>query len=372
MARRAMDNLAAAGLRAVQDQRRRHPPQRRPARRVQGARRLVRRAAARHPAAAQRARRRHVARPAPDQRPAAPDLRLAAGQRRDGAHRRLVLPPQRARRAAARAEHVRRRPGGVPDRPDRRRLRLPVRDPRPVQGRVGARRRRVRRGVEAQRRCSSSCASRSRPGRARAAAATTRARAVAWPPSSSPACRSTAPTPSASAATATSPSVPSAVELDAAPVARPLASSRDQLGEPCRCRDAAERRSQRQTSHCRKVGGSPPHSRSFRWHTCSARFPVPSWSLDRVGSTSWRRARAIQAPPTSRVSSERRWGAVVFLLDAIKGALPALVGVALDTRPGAYVLVSAAVLGHMFPATAGSTAARVSPPWAVPCRRCIH
>jgi acyl phosphate:glycerol-3-phosphate acyltransferase len=46
-----------------------------------------------------------------------------------------------------------------------------------------------------------------------------------------------------------------------------------------------------------------------------------------------------------------RWGAVVFVLDAIKGALPVLVGLALDTRPGAYVLVSAAVLGHMFPAT---------------------
>jgi glycerol-3-phosphate acyltransferase PlsY len=46
-----------------------------------------------------------------------------------------------------------------------------------------------------------------------------------------------------------------------------------------------------------------------------------------------------------------RWGALVFLLDAAKGALPALLGLALDTRPGAYVLVSAAVLGHMFPAT---------------------
>ena len=45
-----------------------------------------------------------------------------------------------------------------------------------------------------------------------------------------------------------------------------------------------------------------------------------------------------------------RWGALVFLLDAIKGALPVLVGLGLDTRPGAYVLVSAAVLGHMFPA----------------------
>jgi glycerol-3-phosphate acyltransferase PlsY len=46
-----------------------------------------------------------------------------------------------------------------------------------------------------------------------------------------------------------------------------------------------------------------------------------------------------------------KWGAVVFFLDAVKGALPALAGVALDTRPGAYILVSAAVLGHMFPAT---------------------
>ena len=46
-----------------------------------------------------------------------------------------------------------------------------------------------------------------------------------------------------------------------------------------------------------------------------------------------------------------RWGAVVFLLDAVKGALPALIGLALDTRPGAYAMVSAAVLGHMFPAS---------------------
>jgi acyl phosphate:glycerol-3-phosphate acyltransferase len=46
-----------------------------------------------------------------------------------------------------------------------------------------------------------------------------------------------------------------------------------------------------------------------------------------------------------------RWGALVFLLDAVKGALPAAVGLALDSRPSAYVLVSAAVLGHMFPIT---------------------
>ena len=46
-------------------------------------------------------------------------------------------------------------------------------------------------------RCSPSCASRSPPAPARRAAATTRARAAAWPPSSSPACRSTDPIPSA-------------------------------------------------------------------------------------------------------------------------------------------------------------------------------
>ena len=47
----------------------------------------------------------------------------------------------------------------------------------------------------------------------------------------------------------------------------------------------------------------------------------------------------------------RKWGALVFGLDALKGAIPAFIGLALDTRLGAYVLVSAAVLGHMYPVT---------------------
>ena len=122
-------------------------------------------------------------------------------QRRERAHRRLVLPPQRARRPAARPEHVRRRPGGVPHRPDRRRVRLPVRHPRRVQGRQRPRPRRLRRGVEAQRPVPR-CANRSRPAPAPVCGSSTPARAGAWRPSSSPACRSTAPTPSASAATA--------------------------------------------------------------------------------------------------------------------------------------------------------------------------
>ncbi len=45
------------------------------------------------------------------------------------------------------------------------------------------------------------------------------------------------------------------------------------------------------------------------------------------------------------------WGVLVFALDAAKGAIPAAAGLLLDTRPGAYALVAAAVLGHMFPAT---------------------
>ena len=97
----------------------------------------------------------------PHRRPAAPALRLAGGARRGGAHRRLVLPPVRLRRGAARPQPVRRRPGRLPDRPGRRRLRLPVRHPRPVPRRQRARRRRLRRACGASPSCSSSCASRS-------------------------------------------------------------------------------------------------------------------------------------------------------------------------------------------------------------------
>ena len=55
---------------------------------------------------------------------------------RAGAHRRLVLPSGTAGRVrrAGRPEHVRSRSGGVPDRPGGRRLRLPLRHPRPLPG----------------------------------------------------------------------------------------------------------------------------------------------------------------------------------------------------------------------------------------------
>ena len=46
-----------------------------------------------------------------------------------------------------------------------------------------------------------------------------------------------------------------------------------------------------------------------------------------------------------------KWGVLVFALDGLKGAIPAAVGLLLDSQPGAYLLITAAVLGHMYPVT---------------------
>ena len=91
---------------------------------------------------------------------AAPALRLAGRARRGRADRRLVLPPVGLRRGAAGAEPVRRGAGGVPDRPGRRRVRVPVRDPRELPGRQRALAGRVRRRSGGTRSCSPSCAGR--------------------------------------------------------------------------------------------------------------------------------------------------------------------------------------------------------------------
>lgn len=48
-----------------------------------------------------------------------------------------------------------------------------------------------------------------------------------------------------------------------------------------------------------------------------------------------------------------KYGALVFLLDALKGAIPAAAGLLLDSRKGSYVMIAAAVIGHMFPITRG-------------------
>lgn len=47
----------------------------------------------------------------------------------------------------------------------------------------------------------------------------------------------------------------------------------------------------------------------------------------------------------------RWWGVAVFVLDGLKGAIPAGAGLLIDERSTAYLWVAASVLGHMFPAT---------------------
>ena len=46
-----------------------------------------------------------------------------------------------------------------------------------------------------------------------------------------------------------------------------------------------------------------------------------------------------------------KWGVVVFILDGLKAAIPAAVGLLLENRAAAYGMLGAAVLGHMFPIT---------------------
>ena len=102
----------------------------------------------------------------------------------------------------ARAQPVRRRPRGLPDRPGRRRLRLPVRDPRQLPGRQPARRRRLPAGLADSELFAGAALAADRRRLRVVRSSSTPAAAAAWPRSSSPACRSTAPTPSACRGTA--------------------------------------------------------------------------------------------------------------------------------------------------------------------------
>ena len=60
-------------------------------------------------------------------------------------------------------------------------------------------------------------------------------------------------------------------------------------------------------------------------------------------------------PGTSNVARVlgTKYGVIVFVLDALKGAIPAATGLLLDQRKGSYLLIAAAVVGHMFPVTRG-------------------
>lgn len=58
-------------------------------------------------------------------------------------------------------------------------------------------------------------------------------------------------------------------------------------------------------------------------------------------------------PGASNISRAlgKRLGLLVFLLDGLKGAIPAAGGLLLDDRALAWALAAAAVIGHMFPVT---------------------
>jgi acyl phosphate:glycerol-3-phosphate acyltransferase len=58
-------------------------------------------------------------------------------------------------------------------------------------------------------------------------------------------------------------------------------------------------------------------------------------------------------PGASNVTRALGWrkGLVVFVLDALKGAIATLVGLWIGGRAGGYVLGAAAILGHIFPVT---------------------
>jgi glycerol-3-phosphate acyltransferase PlsY len=60
-------------------------------------------------------------------------------------------------------------------------------------------------------------------------------------------------------------------------------------------------------------------------------------------------------PGASNVTRALGWrkGVIVFVLDALKGALATLVGLWLGGRAGGYVLGAAAIVGHIFPVTRG-------------------
>ncbi|MGH9133675.1 MAG: glycerol-3-phosphate acyltransferase [Ilumatobacteraceae bacterium] len=60
-------------------------------------------------------------------------------------------------------------------------------------------------------------------------------------------------------------------------------------------------------------------------------------------------------PGASNITRALGWrkGVWVFVLDALKGAVAAGLGVAVDGRPAGYWLGAAAIVGHVFPITRG-------------------
>lgn len=88
---------------------------------------------------------------------------------------------------------------------------------------------------------------------------------------------------------------------------------------------------------------------------------LPAYALGTFPSAVWiARSRGVDItqvgsgnPGASNISRTlgKPWGVLVFVLDGLKGAIPAAAGVLLDDRKLAWAMVAASVLGHMFPVT---------------------
>ena len=88
---------------------------------------------------------------------------------------------------------------------------------------------------------------------------------------------------------------------------------------------------------------------------------LPAYAIGTFPSAVWiARSKSVDItqvgsgnPGASNISRTlgKPWGVLVFVLDGLKGAIPAITGVLLDDRKLAWAMVAAAVVGHMFPVT---------------------
>lgn len=86
---------------------------------------------------------------------------------------------------------------------------------------------------------------------------------------------------------------------------------------------------------------------------------IPAYALGTFPSAVWiARTKGIDItavgsgnPGASNISRTlgKRWGVLVFLLDGLKGAIPAVAALLLDDRKLGWAMIAASMLGHMFP-----------------------
>ncbi len=86
---------------------------------------------------------------------------------------------------------------------------------------------------------------------------------------------------------------------------------------------------------------------------------IPAYALGTFPSAVWiARTKGIDItavgsgnPGASNISRTlgKRWGVLVFLLDGLKGAIPAIAALLLDDRKLGWAMIAASMLGHMFP-----------------------